>query len=60
MGRIHWLAIDPDSQGSGLAKPLLHSALIQLKSEFAQAYLHTSAKNEKAIALYLDAGFKIV
>lgn len=60
MGRIHWLAVLEEFQGIGLGKALLHFALDKLKDEFTQAYLHTSAKNEKAIALYLDAGFKIV
>ncbi len=57
-GRIHWVAIIPDCQGQGLAKPLLSCAcrrLFDLGHE--RAYLTTDTRRLKAINLYLDFGF---
>jgi GNAT superfamily N-acetyltransferase len=58
-GRIHWLAILPDYQGKGLAKPLLSVACSKLVSlGHSKAYLVTSTARIPAINLYLKFGFK--
>lgn len=57
-GRIHWVAIVPDSQGLGLARPLLSkicSTLLALGHK--SAYLVTSTARVSAIRLYLLFGF---
>ena len=58
LGRIHWVAIHPDWQGRGLAKPLL-SAACQRLSELGHtgSYLMTSSARVPALRLYLAFGF---
>jgi len=57
-GRIHWVAILPDWQGRGLAKPLLSSACARLQElGHDRAYLVTSTARIPAISLYLKFGF---
>ncbi len=58
-GRIHWLAIDPDSQGKGLSKPLLSAACRRLQAlGDDKAYLSTSTARIAAIKLYMSFGFQ--
>jgi GNAT superfamily N-acetyltransferase len=57
-GRIHWVAIHPEYQGRGLAKPLLtHSLECLKKLGHEHAYLITSTARVPAITLYLKYGF---
>jgi RimJ/RimL family protein N-acetyltransferase len=59
MGRVHWVAIVPEAQGRGLAKPML-SATCQRLCElgFAGAQLETSTARIPAINLYRKFGFQ--
>lgn len=57
LGRVHWVAIIPEYQGRGLAKPLLSSALHLMKGKYDEAYLKTYDSKSKAIALYESFGF---
>ncbi len=57
-GRVHWVAILPEFQGRGLAKPLLSSVCTRLRElGYADAYLTTSTVRVPAINLYLHFGF---
>ncbi len=56
-GRLHWVAILPDYQGKGLARPLLGQAMNRLALFHSRAFLDTDTKRIKAIKLYLDHGF---
>lgn len=57
-GRVHWVAIIPEYQSQGLAKPLLAEVCRQLKSlHHTRAILGTSAARLPAINLYLRFGF---
>lgn len=58
-GRVHWVAIVPQHQGKGLAKPLLAAVcnrLLELGHD--RAYLVTSTARLPAIRLYLKFGFE--
>ncbi|GIP35046.1 GNAT family N-acetyltransferase [Paenibacillus sp. J2TS4] len=57
-GRIHWVAIVPEHQGRGLAKPLLASAMKRLADFHDKAYLTTQTTSWKAIGMYLQFGFE--
>lgn len=56
--RLHWIAISPEFQGRGLARPLL-SAVLNLSRDlgFSRALLYTETVRIPAIKLYLDFGF---
>lgn len=57
-GRVHWVAIRPEFQGRGLAKPLLAGVcrrLVELGHD--RAYLITSSGRIPAINLYRSFGF---
>jgi GNAT superfamily N-acetyltransferase len=57
-GRVHWVAIHPDFQGQGLAKPLLSETLRRLRVLcHTSSYLRTSTGRTPAICLYLKYGF---
>ncbi len=56
-GRIHWIAIRPEYQGRGLAKPLLAASLGRIADFHDRAYLTTQTTSARAINLYLDFGF---
>ena len=56
-GRIHWVAIRPEYQGRGLAKPLLAASLCRIADFHDRAYLTTQTNTARAINLYLDFGF---
>lgn len=59
-GRLHWLAIHPDWQGRGLAKPLISAALTLLAQHHDSAYLMTQIERQAAIHLYQKFGFEPV
>jgi GNAT superfamily N-acetyltransferase len=57
-GRVHWVAILPEHQGLGLAKPLMSVTLQRMsKLGHERAYLTTSSARIAAINLYLQFGF---
>jgi ribosomal protein S18 acetylase RimI-like enzyme len=56
-GRVHWIAVHPDFQGRGLAKPLLSHVMCQLAKSHDKAYLITLTTSLRAIKIYLDFGF---
>ncbi len=57
-GRVHWVAILPEYQGRGLAKPLMSITCWRLNElGHSKAYLTTSPKRTAAIHLYLKFGF---
>ena len=57
-GRVHWLAIMPEFQGRGLAKPLMTSICRRLRElGHEHVYLSTSTARRAAIGLYLKFGF---
>jgi GNAT superfamily N-acetyltransferase len=57
-GRIHWVAIAPEAQGKGLARPLI-AATCRRMAELGhtRAYLTTEDVRVRAIKLYLEFGF---
>ncbi|NQU11681.1 GNAT family N-acetyltransferase [bacterium] len=58
-GQIHWVAIVPDDQGRGLAKPLLSAGLARLRAlGHHNAWLGTQTTRVPAISLYLQFGFE--
>ena len=59
-GRVHWVAIVPEFQGRGLAKPLLSHVLQSLRAHgHTRAILTTSLQRPRAIVLYQSFGFEI-
>ena len=57
-GRVHWVAIVPEFQGRGLAKPLMFAVCRRLQELGHDcAYLSTSTARLQAIRLYLRFGF---
>ena len=57
-GRVHWVAIMPQYQGRGLAKPLLATVMQRLAElGHRRAYLTTSTARLPAIRLYQRFGF---
>ena len=60
LGRVHWVAIVPEFQGRGLAKPLIAHILQTLRDlGHTRAILDTSQQRPRAIALYKKFGFAI-
>ena len=60
LGRVHWVAIVPEFQGRGLAKPLLSHILTTLRERgHSRAILDTSNQRPRAIALYERFGFVV-
>ncbi len=57
-GRIHWVAILPEYQGLGLARPLLVAALNRMALFHRRAFLDSDTSRIKALRLYLDYGFR--
>ena len=58
MGRIHWVAIIPEAQGRGLAKPMLSAACEVLREHgYNEAWLWTGTGRVAAINLYSQFGF---
>ena len=59
LGLVHWVAIHPDYQGRGLAKPLLSATLFRLNEVgHVGAFLRTSTARMAAINLYWKFGFR--
>lgn len=57
-GRLHWVAIVPEFQGRGLAKPLLSAVLNRMvEMGYKRVYLTTATQRLPAISLYLKFGF---
>ena len=58
-GRVHWLAMMPEFQRRGLAKPLM-TAICRRLAELGheRVYLSTSTARPAAIGLYLRFGFE--
>ena len=56
-GLIHWVAIHPDYQGRGLAKPAMTVAMERLQQSHDRALLNTSTGRIIAVKVYLDFGF---
>ena len=58
LGRIHWIAIIPQKQGNGLAKPLFTLICKRLKElGHSRTYLTTQSVRIPAINLYAKFGF---
>lgn len=58
-GNVHWVAIKPEAQGKGLAKPLMAAVLKRIKAlGDTRAYLITQTVRLTAIRLYMDLGFE--
>ncbi len=58
-GQVHWVAIIPEFQGKGLAKPLMSMTLKRMAElGHSRAFLSTSTGRIAAIHLYLKFGFK--
>lgn len=58
-GRVHWVAIMPEHQGRGLAKPLLSAVCLKLLAlGHSRGCLSTSTARVAAINLYLQFGFR--
>lgn len=58
---IRTLGVISSARGKGIGKILLHHSLIQsLKLGFSACRLTVAVKNEKALSMYSQAGFKIV
>jgi mycothiol synthase len=59
-GEVYVIGLDPDEQGSGLAKPLLIAGLAHLRAKGARSViLYVEADNEKAVGLYTKLGFTV-
>ena len=64
-GRVHWVAMRPEAQGKGLAKPLLAHVLRTLQSlhpptsegGIPPIRLITHCQAARAIGMYLEVGF---
>ena len=56
-GMVHWVAVHPDHQRRGLAKPLVARVLHRMAQEHQRAFLGTSTGRVFAIKTYLDYGF---
>jgi GNAT superfamily N-acetyltransferase len=57
-GRIHWVALLPERQGQGLARPLMTALCRRLRElGHERAYLSTSSARVVAIRLYQRFGF---
>jgi len=58
-GVVHWVAVLPEMQGTGLAKPLMSAVLGRLRAlGYGRAYLITQEARAAAVNLYLRFGFR--
>jgi GNAT superfamily N-acetyltransferase len=58
-GLVHWVALIPETQGRGLAKPLMSAALQVMQAEgYDEAWLETGSARLPALNLYLHFGFQ--
>lgn len=59
-GEVYVIGLDPDEQGSGLAKPLLVAGLAHLRAKGARSViLFVEADNDRAVGLYTRLGFDV-
>lgn len=59
MGLVHWVAIIPQAQGRGLAKPMTCAALDVMRGlGYNEAWLETGTGRVAALNLYLHLGFQ--
>lgn len=57
-GLVHWVAIVPELQGRGLARPLLSATLLRMRElGYGRAALITQSGRVPAVGLYLAFGF---
>ncbi|MEZ4661251.1 MAG: GNAT family N-acetyltransferase [Caldilineaceae bacterium] len=56
-GMVHWVAVHPNHQRRGLAKPLVARVLHRMAQDHQRAFLGTSTGRVYAIKTYLDYGF---
>lgn len=57
-GLVHWVAIEPEYQGKGLAKPLMTAVCMKLRElGHVRSRLATSTARLPAVNLYLKFGF---
>jgi len=60
-GMLHWVAIEAQHQGKGLARPMIAAAMKRMHEfGYEKAMLHTQPMSWVAIRLYLEFGFKPV
>jgi len=60
VGRVHWVAIDPEFHRRGLSKPLVTAVLGRMRElGHSRATLDTDSRRPVAIALYEKFGFSI-
>jgi len=58
---LHWLAVSPARQGTGLGKALVREALRRYRAlEGPPVYLHTQPWSYVAVGLYSACGFRIL
>jgi ribosomal protein S18 acetylase RimI-like enzyme len=57
IGQLHWVAIVPEHQGKGLAKPLVSAVLQRIAEDHSEAFLSTQTWSWRAVALYRGFGF---
>ena len=64
VGRVHWVALRPEAQGKGLAKPMLAQVLRTLQTlhpaegdGVPPIRLKTHCQAARAVGMYLEAGF---
>ena len=58
VGYVQRLAVDPRAQGSGVGRAVLSDGLRWLRARGAQkAFVNTQHDNDRALALYVKAGF---
>ncbi len=59
LGQVHWVAIVPEAQGQGLAKPMMTAVCRKLlELGHSKAFLSTNTRRIPALNLYLGMGFK--
>lgn len=58
-GMLHWIAVEKEAQGKGLARPLITHVLCAMKQlGYEQVRLCTQTTTWLACRLYLDMGFR--
>lgn len=60
MGQLHWVAIVPEHQGRGLAKPLVSAAMMRLAEDHSEAFLTTQTWSWRAVGMYRAFGFETI
>lgn len=58
-GRVHWVAIVPEAQGRGLARPLMAACLHRMKElGYRKSFLTSESPRLVAIGLYWRLGYR--